>query len=185
MPQRPLEARGPVAATDAPRPQDPAIDGTTLRDATAADIEAIVALTNAAYKPRDGRIFPGDRTDAADVAGTINGDTSAFIVAEIDGTIAASVRLELALPDAHFGPLATSLDYQRRGLAPALIAECERRGREAGCTTMHIGVIREVGMQPYYETLGYQYASETAGHELPWGQNTTQPFTLVHMQKGL
>ena len=99
--------------------------------------------------------------------------------------VAAAVRLELVTPDGHFGPLATAPQHQGRGLAPALINECELRARRAGCVTMHIGVIREVGMQPYYESLGYRYARETPGDELSWGLNTPQPFTLVHMEKDL
>lgn len=185
MPQRPLEARGPLATTDAPRPHEPASDGIVLRDATHADTQAIVALMNAAYKPRDGAIFPGDRTSQDDIEAAIDGATSAVIVADVAGTVVAAARFELAPPDAHFGPLATSLTHQRRGLAPALIAECERRARDGGCPAIGIGVIRQVGLQPYYEALGYAYAGEIPGDRLEWGANTTRPFTLVLMRKAL
>ena len=184
MPQRPLEARGPVA-TGVPRPHNAANRGITLRDALVADIGALVVLINAAYKPRDGKIFPYERTDPDDIAAGIDAAVKTIIVAEIDGIIAASVHLDITPPEAHFGPLATSVAHQGRGLAPALIAECERRARAAGCDVMRIGIIREVGLQPYYEALGYRYASETPGQELTWGQNTTRPFTLVHMEKAL
>ena len=156
-----------------------------LRDATRADVDAIVALVNAAYKPRDGMVFPGERVERDEITAIVAGDESSMILALRDDTIVAAVRLDLAPPDAAFGLLATSVAHQGRGLAPALIAECERRAIEAGCIVMQIGIIDKVGLRPWYEALGYRYAGETPGHELSWGQDTLQPFTYVHMEKPL
>jgi predicted N-acetyltransferase YhbS len=167
-----------------PEPHDAAA-GVVTRDAAMADVDAIVSLTNAAYKPRDGMVFPGDRVNRDEIAQIIDGDESVMIVAVVNGDVAASVRFDLTPPDAAFGLLATSVEHQGRGLAPALIAECERRAIEAGCGVMRIGIIDKVGLRPWYEALGYRYTGETPGHELSWGQDTLQPFAYVHMEKPL
>jgi predicted N-acetyltransferase YhbS len=157
-----------------------------MRDATDDDIPVLVDLINAAYKPRDGHVFAGLRTDADEVRSAIESTGSRMLVAEVDGAIAACVRLVITSDETWFGLLATSVSHQGRGLAPMLIGECERRARDAGARVMGIGVIREVGLQGYYETLGYRYVRETPGDQLGWTSSPTlQPFTLVDMEKAL
>jgi predicted N-acetyltransferase YhbS len=156
-----------------------------FREATLADVAAITSLINAAYKPRDGMVFPGDRVTADEIAEIIAGEESVLVVLESNGTIAATARLDIDPPDAGFGLLATSVSHQGRGLAPALIAECERRAIASGCTAMRIGIIDKVGLRPYYEALGYRYTGETPGEELSWGQHTLEPFAYVAMEKPL
>jgi predicted N-acetyltransferase YhbS len=184
MPQRPLEARRPVGAGP-PRPHVLPTSSVAVRDATSADTSRIVEITNSAYKPRDGKIFSGERTSSDEVQSALDTAGATVVVAEVGGVVAACVHLELAPPHAHFGPLATALTHQGRGLAPLLIAECERRARAAACAKMHIGIIREVGLQPYYEHLGYTKSGEIPGQQLPWGANTKQPFVLILMEKTL
>jgi predicted N-acetyltransferase YhbS len=167
-----------------PKPHVPAADA-SVREASPPDTVRIVDIINAAYKPRDGRIFAGPRTDVDEITGAMTAP-SRMLVAEIEGEVVACVRLVIGAGETWFGLLATSVDHQGRGLAPMLIADCERRAREAGAQTIGIGVIREVGLRPYYESLGYTVVRETPGSELPWAtQPTLQPFVLIDMEKQL
>lgn len=184
MPQRPIEARGPVGARS-PSPHD-AARGVVLRDASSDNVDAIVSVINAAYKPRDGMVFPGDRVGREEIAAIVDGDGESVMIVAVDGDeIAGTVRFDLTPPVASFGLLATAVGRQGGGIAPALVNECERRALDGGCGAMRIGIIDKVGLRPYYEALGYRYAGETAGRDLSWGQDTLQPFTYVEMEKKL
>ncbi len=175
----------PVAAT-----------GITIRAVEPDDVEALVAMVNAAYRKGEGHVFPTtdriERTDVKAFDGTL--------VALVEGALAACVRLELSGHDcsvperadrgagvAHFGLLATGVQMQGRGIATALIHHVERMARDAGCTVMRIEVVREGGRVPFYERRGYRVTAETPGQTWNGGQDwgAVAPWQMVDMEKAL
>jgi GNAT superfamily N-acetyltransferase len=174
MPQRPLQARDAVASA-------------TFRDATHDDVAALVAVINPAYKRADGHIFANPRCNEDDLRERLGGGESRLVVAELDGSVAGCAQFETGKDGAHFGLLATALEQQGRGVARALIAHLEREALAAGCATMRIEIIGEVGLQPYYESLGYRVTAITPGDEWPGGSewDALRPWTMVEMEKDL
>ena len=198
MPQRPLEDRRAVgrqtshdvgAPLAAPSSSDPPLTAPALvRDATLADIPALLDVINPAYKRADGFIFPhGTRTDADELRELIEDSSSRLLVAEIDGEVAGSIQLDIDGDRAHFGPLATSIAHQQRGVASTLIAAAEDIARAAGCATLRIEAIGEVGWVPYYEKRGYTVVAQIPSDRWPgserWGG--VRPWTMVEMKKDL
>jgi predicted N-acetyltransferase YhbS len=180
MPQCPLEARRTVGA--AHRDADAGTRAAVrIRDATADDVPALVELINAAYKPVDWWLFGQLRTDGEELRDALHDPDGRLIVAEIDGVLAGHLALWLRPDKAHFGLLATAVAQQGRGIAPLLIEEAERRARDAGYEELGLGCVRENGLPPYYESLGYRVASESTGQL--W--DAKEEFTFVQMSKAL
>ena len=137
-------------------------DRLTLRPATAADIDVLVDLVNAAYRKAESNVFPGStRTERVGISDTLPEIT----VAELDGRIAGCVHITITPPDAHFGLLAVDVDLHGGGLGSRLITHAEQRAREAGCTTMRIEVVKEgePSRVPFYERRGYRVVAEHDG----------------------
>jgi len=180
MPQRPLEARRTVGG--AHRTADAALRSAVhIREAAPDDVPALVELINAAYQPVDWWLFGQYRTDAEELSDALHDPDGQLIVAEVDGALAGHLVLWLRPDEAHFGLLATDVAYQGRGIAPLLIAEAERRARDAGYLSIGLGCIAENGLPGYYASLGYEVVSESRGQL--WDAN--QEFTFVQMSKGL
>ena len=79
-----------------------------------------------------------------------------FLVGEVDGTIVASV---MAGYEGHRGWLnyvAVDPDYQRRGLARAIVAEAENRLRATGCPKINVQIrTANQGVVEFYRKVGY------------------------------
>jgi predicted N-acetyltransferase YhbS len=178
MPQRPIQARDAVARQQA---RD-VVAAMRIRDAVPADLARIVDVINNAYKPRDWHIFEQLRTSIDSYPQELERRRSYGIVAELDGEIVAHVCLHTYEREAEFGLLATLPEVQGRGIAAAMIAECERRAREAGCDVMKLDAVFEVGMQPYYESLGY--VLERSEPSTEWGARKVV-WTHIFMEKAL
>ncbi|MBF6599539.1 MAG: GNAT family N-acetyltransferase [Dehalococcoidia bacterium] len=180
MPQRPIEARRTVGASH--RTPDAATRaGVRIREATPGDVPALVTLINAAYKPVDWWLFEQLRTDGEELLDALADPDGTLIVAEMDGALAGHLALWLRPDEAHFGLLATGPAFQGRGIAPLLIAEAERRARDAGYHALGLGCIRENGLPAYYESLGYRVTQESPSRL--W--DARQEFTYVEMAKDL
>ena len=78
------------------------IDSLAFRIATAADIDAIVALVNSAYRGDSSRagwtteadILGGQRTDAGEISRLVSEDDSAIMLCMRDGELIGSVHME-------------------------------------------------------------------------------------------
>ena len=78
------------------------IDSLAFRIATAADIDAIVALVNSAYRGDSSRagwtteadILGGQRTDAGEISRLVSEDDSAIMLCMRDGKLIGSVHME-------------------------------------------------------------------------------------------
>jgi ribosomal protein S18 acetylase RimI-like enzyme len=138
----------------------------TFRDATDADVDALVALIEAAYRGDSSRagwtteadILQGQRTDPDGVLDVIKAPNSRLLTVEQDGRIVACCQLEHRGDHAYFGMFAVNPTAQGSGLGKTIMAQAERQARENwGATEMHMTVIsvRE-DLIAWYERRGYR-----------------------------
>ncbi|MFD7296624.1 GNAT family N-acetyltransferase [Streptomyces sp. NPDC059897] len=137
-----------------------------FRDAEPEDVDVLVALVESAYRGDSSRtgwtteadILEGQRTDPQGVLEVIEAPDSRLLTVERDGAVVACCQLEHRGDHAYFGMFAVSPAQQGAGLGKAIIAEAERRAREAwGVSEMHMTVIdaRE-DLIAWYERRGYR-----------------------------
>ncbi|MFC4502789.1 MULTISPECIES: GNAT family N-acetyltransferase [Streptomyces] len=149
----------------------------TFRDATDADVDALVALVESAYRGDDSRagwtteadILQGQRTDPEGVREVIKSPDSRLLTVEREGRVVACCQLEHRGDHAYFGMFAVSPTLQGAGLGKVVIAEAERQAREIwGATEMHMTVIsvRE-DLIAWYERRGYRRTGRTS--PFPYG----------------
>ncbi|HET6805446.1 MAG TPA: GNAT family N-acetyltransferase [Frateuria sp.] len=149
----------------------------TYRMATAADIPAIVALVESAYRGESGRrgwttesdLLDGQRTDAAGVADALSRPGSCILLLEHDGQPLASCQLERKGEAAYFGMFAVDPARQAGGLGKRLLGEAERLAREDwGCRLMEMTVIvQREELIAWYERRGYRRTGQFA--PFPYG----------------
>ncbi|HEX6614596.1 MAG TPA: GNAT family N-acetyltransferase [Rhodanobacteraceae bacterium] len=145
-----------------------------FRRATPADVEAVVALTESAYRGDASRagwtteadFLDGRRTDAADVAALIARDDARIVLAERGGDLLASCLVERqvhqGVPSGYFGMFSVRPDLQNAGIGRALLAEAERIARdEWQCRQMRMTVIDiRASLIAWYERRGYRRTGE-------------------------
>ncbi|WP_221354141.1 GNAT family N-acetyltransferase [Streptomyces beigongshangae] len=152
-------------------------DGLTFRDAVDADVDALVALVESAYRGDSSRagwtteadILEGQRTDPEGVRAVVKAPDSRLLTVEREGTPIACCQVEHRGTYAYFGMFAVSPALQGAGLGKVIIAEAERLARETwGVTEMHMTVIsvRE-DLIAWYERRGYRRTGETT--PFPYG----------------
>ncbi|MFM9697941.1 GNAT family N-acetyltransferase [Streptomyces europaeiscabiei] len=145
---------------------DTAATGLTFRDATDADVDALVALIESAYRGDSSRsgwtteadILEGQRTDPEGVRQVIKSPDSWLLTVERGGVILACCQLEHRGDHAYFGMFAVSPALQGGGLGKVIIAEAERIVREVwGAKEMHMTVISvRNDLIAWYERRGYR-----------------------------
>ncbi|MER5597500.1 GNAT family N-acetyltransferase [Streptomyces sp. NPDC002265] len=143
-----------------------ATTGPTFRDATAADVDALVELVQSAYRGDASRagwtteadILEGQRTDPEGVLAVITSPDSRLLTAERDGELLACCQIEHRGAHAYFGMFAVSPTLQGGGLGKTVIAEAERLARETwGVAEMHMTVISvRDDLIAWYERRGYR-----------------------------
>ncbi|WP_210586242.1 GNAT family N-acetyltransferase [Streptomyces sp. GESEQ-35] len=143
-----------------------AATGLTFRDAADADVDAIVALIESAYRGDSSRagwtteadILQGQRTDAESVRAVIKSPDSRLLTVERAGEVVACCQLEHRGDHAYFGMFAVSPRVQGEGLGKVILAEAERAVRaEWGATEMHMTVITvRIDLIAWYERRGYR-----------------------------
>ncbi|GGT13183.1 N-acetyltransferase [Streptomyces daghestanicus] len=163
------------------RPMDtaavPASTDLVFRDATAADVDALVELVESAYRGDSSRagwtteadLLEGQRTDPEGVRAVIEAPGSRLLTAERDGRPVACCQLERRDGHAYFGMFAVRPGLQGAGLGKAVIAEAERQARTVwGAREMHMTVItaRE-DLIAWYERRGYRRTGRTS--PFPYG----------------
>ncbi|MFD3306847.1 GNAT family N-acetyltransferase [Streptomyces sp. NPDC058694] len=152
------------------RSMDTAATGLTFRDATDADVDALVVLIESAYRGDSSRtgwtteadILEGQRTDPEGVRAVIKSPDGRLLTVERDGTVVACCQLEHRGDHAYFGMFAVSPALQGAGLGKVIIAEAERFARETWAVKeMHMTVIsvRE-DLIAWYERRGYRRTGE-------------------------
>ncbi|WP_030615923.1 GNAT family N-acetyltransferase [Streptomyces fulvoviolaceus] len=145
---------------------DTTASGLTFRDAIDADVDALVALIESAYRGDASRagwtteadILEGQRTDPQGVLDVIKSPDSRLLTVERDGVVVACCQLEHRGTHAYFGMFAVSPTLQGGGLGKVIIAEAERAARETwGTMEMHMTVISvRDDLIAWYERRGYR-----------------------------
>ncbi|MEU8690308.1 GNAT family N-acetyltransferase [Streptomyces sp. NPDC048665] len=156
---------------------DTSATSVTFRDATYADVDALVALIESAYRGDASRagwtteadILEGQRTDPEGVLDVIKSPDSRLLAVERDGRIVACCQLEHRSDHAYFGMFAVSPTMQGAGLGKVVMAEAERRAREAwGVGEMRMTVISvRDDLIAWYERRGYRRTGQMS--PFPYG----------------
>lgn len=138
--------------------------------ATTADVAAIVALVESAYRGESGlrgwttesHLLDGRRTDAADVGELIGRPDSRILLAENDGRLKASCHVESQGEAGYFGMFAVDPSEQGSGLGKRMLAEAERMAREEWhCRAMRMTVIvQREELIAWYVRRGYRRIGE-------------------------
>jgi GNAT superfamily N-acetyltransferase len=138
---------------------------TTFRPAVQADIPALVALVESAYRGDVSRkgwtteadLLDGQRIDPAGIAEIIAKEGSRVIVFERDGRMLACCHIEKQDKACYFGMFAVSPALQGGGLGKLAMNEAERAAREDfGCDEMQMTVISiRDELIAWYERRGY------------------------------
>jgi GNAT superfamily N-acetyltransferase len=152
-----------------------------FREATTADVPALVALVNLAYRVEDA-FCVGDRCDAAELASLL--ETGRFLVTPaLDACVYVEPRADGAV---YLGLLSVHPSRQGAGLGVALMAAAEGWARARGATRMELTVIdlREEALHAWYAKRGYRFAGEAP---VPVSKTSrfTRPVRFLRMTKAL
>ena len=116
------------------RLDDSVARGLMFRDATPADVDAIVRLVESAYRGDSSRagwtteadLLDGRRTGRDEVLADINRPRSRVLLAERDGALLACAHLACEDGAGYFGMFSVQPGLQGGGIGKALLAEAER-----------------------------------------------------------
>ena len=135
-----------------------------FRNAVAADIPAIVALVESAYRGEVSRagwtteadFLDGQRIDDEGVAADIGKTGSVIVLAEQDGQLLACCHLENTGEVCYFGMFSVAPHLQGDGIGKQLMQEAERVALAWQCTAMEMTVIDiRDELIAFYERRGY------------------------------
>lgn len=124
--------------------------GIAFRDAVAADVPAIVALVESAYRGDASRagwtteadLLDGQRVDLPGVTEVVLRPGSRVLIAESAGALVACCHLEKQRDACYFGMFSVKPTEQGGGLGKQMLAEAERVARaEWNCRKMEMTVI--------------------------------------------
>lgn len=142
----------------------------TFRTATLADVDAIVALVESAYRGDSSRqgwtteadFLEGQRIDRTLLVELIRRGDARVILAEQDTQLLACCELQDQKGDAYFGMFSVRPDGQGTGIGNRLHAEAERiAAQEWKCRAMCLTVIDiRVELIAWYLRRGYQRTGE-------------------------
>jgi len=145
-------------------------DRLQFRDAGPADVPALVALIESAYRGEASRggwtteadLLDGQRTDPEGVMDVITGPSSRLVVAESDGEPLACFQLEDRGGHAYFGMFAVRPGLQGSGVGRAALAEAERIAvADWGASELQMTVlIQREDLIGWYERRGYRRTGE-------------------------
>ncbi|MDA8046530.1 MAG: GNAT family N-acetyltransferase [Actinomycetota bacterium] len=156
-----------------------------FRLAGPADIDAVVALVESAYRGEPSRqgwtteadLLEGQRTDVDEVAADLTRSGSAVLLAEDPGPqsvdsppiLLACCHIERRVGGScYFGLFAVRPTHQGRGIGRAVVAEADRIAGEWGCVDLRMQVIRQRGdLIAWYQRLGFRPTGETV--PFPYG----------------
>ncbi len=137
-----------------------------FRDATAADVDAIVELVTSAYRGEASRagwtteadLLDGNRIDPGVLRGDIARERSRVLLASRAGELVACAHVAIEDGAGYFGMFAVRPVLQGGGVGKAVLAEAERVVRDDwGLPVMRMTVIdlREE-LMAWYERRGYR-----------------------------
>ena len=149
---------------DSPHPMSTTL--LSFRAATLADVPAIVALVESAYRGDSGRrgwttesdLLEGNRTSKWEVARIIAKPDNRVLLAHRDGALIACSHLRKKGASCYFGMFAVDPELQGAGVGKQMIREAERVAREEyRCGQMEMTVISvRAELIAWYERRGYR-----------------------------
>jgi GNAT superfamily N-acetyltransferase len=154
-----------------------------VREATPADVPALVRLINIAYRVEEFFI-QGERTNDVEIRSLLASD--AFLV--VDGPagsseLAGAVYVSIEGDRGYFGMLAVDPAHQKSGLGRALVTAAEDFCRRRGCRWLDLSVVDlRTELPPFYNKLGYK---EFGVAPFPDPAKLTRPAQLIRMTKVL
>ncbi|WP_406208726.1 GNAT family N-acetyltransferase [Kitasatospora sp. NBC_01560] len=153
----------PETTRDAAQPEAP---GLAFRAATEADVPALVALVESAYRGDASRagwtteadLLDGQRTDVEGVTAAVTHAEGVVLLAEQGGELLACCQLERRGEHAYFGMFAVGPGRQGGGVGRAVLAEAERfAGEEWGAAELEMTVIEQrADLIAWYERRGFR-----------------------------
>ncbi|WP_375418332.1 GNAT family N-acetyltransferase [uncultured Hymenobacter sp.] len=166
-----------------------------LTPATEADLPALAALVNGAYRGETSRqgwtteadLLGGTRTDEAELRAVLQDPHSTVLTCRdpADGALLGCFHLEERgdILDLHM--LAVQPDLQARGVGKRLLAAAEDHARALGCRTCRMSVLDgRPELLAFYERRGYRRTGETEPFpEGPPHGVPTRPLTLLVLEK--
>lgn len=147
-----------------------------FRPATHADIPALLALVESAYRGESSRrgwtteadLLGGQRTDSTSLRELIDKPGSLVLLAEREAVLVGCANLARQGENGYFGMFAVRPDLQGGGVGHAILCECERRAREDGLKAMHMTVFwMRKELIAWYQRRGYAATGDRA--EFPYG----------------
>lgn len=170
----------------------------SLRPATAADVPALVALVNSAFRGDSSRagwtteadLLGGIRVDEARLHEALANPAQVILVHETDGLPTACVSVQRTGKGAYLGMLTTKPTLQGTGLGRAMVREAEAWAvREWLSTEMRMTVIvQRPELVAWYERQGYVQTGEQQpfpyGDER-WGIPKRTDLAFVVLRKAL
>ena len=138
----------------------------TFRAATTADIHAVVALVESAYRGDSSRagwtteadFLDGRRTGLEDIEAILTSAQSRMLLGERNGSLVACAHVAVEDGAGYFGMFSVDPKQQGGGIGKTMLAEAERVAREEwGMATMRMTVIDiRDELIAYYERRGYR-----------------------------
>lgn len=151
-----------------------------FRIASNADAAAITALINLAFQVEKFFVAT-DRITLPEVQAAMA--RGAFLLADDQDGIAASIYVEQREDRGYFGLLSVDPSRQRSGLGSRLVAAAEDHCRAHGCRFMDLTVVNlREELPPYYRRLGYVESGTAA---FPEHEPTLRPCHFIKMSKAL
>ena len=169
---------------------------TTLRTACEGDIEAIVQLVNAAYRPapgaagwtHEGHLVAGPRIAAKQVR-ALFGDRSTILLLCDEQRTVACVHVKASDGVACIGMLATEPASQARGLGKQLLAHAEAHAlQHFGAELLRMTVLSSrPDLLAFYGRRGYEPTGETLAYppEAGVGEPRVAGLQLLCLEKRL
>jgi ribosomal protein S18 acetylase RimI-like enzyme len=124
-----------------------------IRDAIPADVEALAALINSAFRV-ELPLIEGDRINHEGVREYMK--AGKFLIAEDSAGLAGCVFVELRGDHGYLGLLGVEPQRQGSGLGRKLMAAAENHFREAGCRAIDLRIVSaRTPLPAFYRHLGY------------------------------
>jgi N-acetylglutamate synthase-like GNAT family acetyltransferase len=143
-----------------------------IRPATHADVDAIVALVESAYRGDASRagwtteadLIDGTRTDADEIGHLVPD----LLLAESEGELVGCAAVTVNGGHGYFGTFAVRPRQQGGGIGAALLTAAEERARAAGATRVEMTVLSvRAELIAFYERRGYVRTGDT--RPFPYG----------------
>lgn len=152
-----------------------------IRTAQPADVEAITAIINAAFKRAESFFIERDRADSAAVRNFLQ--SGAFVLLEDERGIAGCVYVEKRGERAYTGLLAVEPSRQGSGYGSQLMQAAENHAREWGCCFMDLRIVNlRCELPEFYLRRGYV---QTSTSPFTAGIQTKLPCHFINMTKPL